>query len=338
MKIACFVAVPLLICTIAAPKAQASIFPDTSDHALAAQADQDEADQPQAKPQKPTRDQLRAMQKLRAQQARERDWLVRSYQSQLRLDSAGQTSNDFSSQVQTDPNLANLAGMSMPTDDPNTLVRASETQAGKAPVQLRNDSAEDEEPDTTKPSYGRTIFQPLITPLSASESTVRHSFYSFDLPTSSAPASFYGSKGNDTDPIIPKRKSTYNTDPNRDSVSIDTPGMTAAEKDPLLDHDPSDLMIDELPQDKAASKLAQPLGNGLLPPQPPLATDLQRLNIQQQASLGLPQKPVTAQPVSAAKTQNPLLLTSPNDPVPDRTPQPITVRTPIGDPYDIFYR
>ncbi len=43
-------------------------------------------------------------------------------------------------------------------------------------------------------------------------------------------------------------------------------------------------------------------------------------------------KTTTAPPI------NPVLLADPNEPTPDRVPQPSPIHSPIADPRDIFYR
>lgn len=335
MKIACSMAVSVLFCTGTMTAANASVFPDTGDKALASQVQSEHADESQKTAQPPTRAQLRAAQRQREAAAYDKNWLMRGYEHQLQLNSS-QSKDDGSNlyyQLSSDKDLARLANVASIDDESSASFRTGDTTSGKTAVSLRSDLSTSDL-STSRSASQSDLFKPLISPLSPSVASSLNNFYSSDAIASSAPSSFLAP---DKSSAPVKKTQSPNTDPNRDSASIDTPGMTAAEKNPLMDK--NDLMLDALPTESSSDNHARM--DSMLPQQLPLTSNLERLNKQQDAAMAVPgtKKALPLTPTATVTPANSLLLNgSPNDPVPDKTPPPSPVRAPIADPFDIFYR
>jgi hypothetical protein len=181
----------------------------------------------------------------------------------------------------------------------------------------------------TNPFLHSYDLKPLIPPMNAPGTASQHNFYA-PVPVT-LPAPVFGSASQTAD--APK------TDQSQDSTDIETPGMIAAEKNPLSDADTHDLTLEILPgetveqakadREKNTEKLELPL---------PMTADL--LHKAQSALLTLQNPTTSAQiPVAAPAPAKTFPTEDPNAPIPvSKEPLIIPIRAPIADPYDILDR
>ena len=282
-------------------------------------------------PQRLTQAQIDAINKQEEQAALDKNWLLRNYEKQLQA-RAAKSSEDQSAnlyyQLSSNKELAKLAGLpALDSDDRDstTTYRTGATPSGQGSGKLRTDASS--APTSGFLSQG-DLFKPLITPLSAPEAAGLHNFYS-SLPLSVAlPIS--GS--------LPQTPSAPQTDQYQDSSDLETPGMIAAEKNPLTDAGAPDLTLDMLPGESIEQAKAHQDDNNKL--ELPLPMDADQLHRQQAAALNIPGVPNTIQP--AAPVPAPPQAVPINDedaPMPvSKLPQINPVRSPIANPYDLLNR
>jgi len=279
-----------------------------------------------------TNDELEAFQKLQTKAALDKDWLLRAYEQQRQLHTAERPSNesdDLYSQLSSNKELANLAGLPTLDSGPQEQTpgfRTGGTDSNRSGVALRADSA----PTANGAQNHPLVFKPLITPLGAADAAGLHDFYA-TLPATASPSLLPGSS---TPEKVPEPEPREEQDP----TAIETPGMIAAENDPLMDKGSSNLTLDMLAYDSLA-QADLPHDNTPTPVklELPLPTNAALVHKAQEVALSVPGvvKPAAAAPVRV----NPLLLQDPNEPTPiDKMPQPNLIHGPIADPRDIFYR
>jgi hypothetical protein len=271
-----------------------------------------------------TPEEISALHRQQQRAAADKDWLVRNYEQQVRSHSAsGSSESDSSSyyyQLSTNKELARLAGV--PEIDDNAVSGIAPTPLSTRPAALRN-------PSSASPSAaGNLLFKPLITPLSSPEAAGLHDFYSSLLPSPITPA-----LSSDSAPVPAPIRSDEPSDP----ADIETPGMIAAEKDPLAQPDQTDLGLDVLPGESIAeAKKHQENENRL---ELALPMDASQLHREQSAEL-TPAKATTSNlpPIVNAPTK-PVPVVDPNAPMPvTKIPQITPVRGSIAKPFDILDR
>jgi hypothetical protein len=285
----------------------------------------------QPQPRRPSQAELDVIHKQQEQAARDKDWLLRGYEKQLQAHAA-KSSEDQSTnlyyQLSSNKELAKLAGLpalDSDSQDNTNPYRTGAAPSGQGSVALRADASSAAR--SGFPSHGN-LFKPLITPLSAPEVAGLHHFYS-SLPVS-MPSPISGG--------LSQTHPAPSTAQSQDSSDIETPGMIAAEKNPLTDRSTSDLTLDILPGESIEQAKAHQDNNIKL--ELPLPMDASQLHKAQAAALSVPGAPNAAQTAAPAPAPvNAVPLEDPNAPLPvSKTPRINPVRSPIVNPYDILDR
>lgn len=271
--------------------------------------------------------------KEQAKAAKDKNWLMRNYEQQLKARAAAGSPEDQSSnlyyELSSNKDLAKLAGL--PDIDEDDGGRAPTKQTG--PIPPKPDSGPlvaNSSPATSTDPFSLSPYnlKPLITPLSAPDAAVVHDFYSQPVSTPS-PVS------DGTPQTTPAPK----TDQSQDPSDIETPGMIAAKKDPLSDTDTPDLTLNVLPgetieqakEDRAKNDEQLEL---------PLPMNAAQLHKAQTAALTVPSPTTSAQITAATPAPSKTLPTEDlNAPIPVSQELPINpIRAPIANPYDVLNR
>jgi hypothetical protein len=331
MKMACYLSIATVGLFFAATGANADpSVSDPSDNPDL-QCDPDgvplSVTQPQS--QQLSAEELKAARKQEEKAALNKDWLLRNYERQLQAhvpaNSTGDQDANLYYELTSNKELARLAGLS--ALDPDGQDGASPYRTGAAhsdrdAVTLRSDASST---STGNFSSQGNLFKPLITPLSSPDVAGLHNFYS-PLPVSMAsPLSGF-----------PKTSPASRTDQSQDSSDMETPGMVAAEKNPLTDTSAFDLSLDMLPGETVEQARAHQQNNMNL--ELPLPMDADQLHKEQAAALSVPGASKTAQiaapaPIKTVPTEDP------DAPLPvNKALQINPVHAPIANPYDILDR
>jgi len=276
-----------------------------------------------------TPDEIAAIQKAQAKAALDKDWLLRTYERQMQShtgDAKNAQSSNLYYQISSNKDLAKLAGL--PEID-------SAEQEGTVPVPLSNSGPAKLHPIsspaiTSLSPFHADLMKPLITPLGAPEAAGLHDFYSSFLTDSIASPNTSNT---------PKKPRTPRTEDPTDPADIETPGMIAAEKDPLLDTNSTDLSLELLPGESVEQATLHQDNNAKL--ELPLPMNATQLHREQAIALSPPQAP-TAMPATTAITTKPAKtgpLDDPEAPIPvSKEPQINPIRPAIGSPFDILDR
>ena len=272
-----------------------------------------------------TPDEVAAIRKQQAQAASDKDWLLRNYEKQLRLNASGASGDDQSGnlydQLSSNKDLAKLAGLPDIDDGGNPTYRTGGAQPDRHATPLRSPAA-----NPAKSLQGGSFLKPLITPLGAPDAAGLSNFYSSLGGAAAAP--FAGT--------VPPPRAAPVTAATEDPADIDTPGMIAAEKNPSPDT--LDLSLNVLPGESIDHARAHQDDDELLAL--PLPQDADQLHHAETASLS--PKGVTAGPQAAATTPvpaKPIPVDDEDAPVPvSKQPVINPVRAPIANPYDILNR
>lgn len=271
----------------------------------------------QSQSKQPTQAEIDAYQKQQQQMALDKDWLLRNYEHQQQIRGDATTSRLY--QISSDKDLSKLSGLpSLGSASPEQSPSLRTGAANNALTLRANPSSQMS--SISDSAFHESMFKPLVTPLSSPQTLGLHDSYTF-LSTGSTPLP----------PQSNTPKTSRTSELNQEEPSaMEMPGLTAAESDPLLDKS-TDLTLDVLPgesieeakahQDSPQLKLSLP-------------NDITQLHKQQTASL----KPPSVVKTTAQQPINPVLLPDPNEPTPDKVPQPNPIHSPIADPHDIFYR
>ncbi len=263
--------------------------------------------------------------------AAKKNWLLSSYEQQVQEHAKANASNASNAnlylQLSSNKELAKLSGLPVldSSSEDATTYRTGAIQSGPSAVTLR-DPAPSSATNIFR-SHGN-LFQPLVTPLSAPEAAGLHNFYSSQPYGMRSPLSSY---------IPPSH--TQRADPVQESSDLETPGMVAAEKDPLTDTSSSDLSLDILPGESVEQARAHQDNNASL--ELPLPMDADQLHRAQASSLIAPNTAHAAatSTTTTAPTLKAAPVVDPEAPTPvSQVPQINPVRTPIASPYDILDR
>jgi hypothetical protein len=295
-------------------------------------------------PRRATPEQIAAYRKEMAKAAADKDWLLRAYEKQLQThEAAGTTATEFSNanpyaEFSANKDLAKLAGLPDLQDDdadekplPRTGNDASDHSSaglhpGSSPLSTRAPASQ---------PFGSSFLRPMITPLSAPDAAGLSNFYS-SLPVAGL-TPYYATDPSTPAPPVPARASVVPDD--TADHDIDTPGMIAAEKDPLADPNTSDLTLDVLPGESVEhAKAHQDNTDALL--QLPQAMDADEFHRAQESELNPPVPKNALANQSAAPTPAPPKPADDYDaPVPiSKFPTIAPVHAPIANPYDILNR
>jgi hypothetical protein len=277
-------------------------------------------------------DEINAIHKQQQQVALDKNWLLSGYEQQLKSHAAansqgGQDTNLYY-QLSSNKELAKLAGLptlDSDSQDRTTTFRTGAPHSGPASVALRPETS-----PVVRSSFSShaDLLKPLIAPFGAPNAAGLNSFSS-SLPIAMA-STLSGS--------APQPAPVSNANQSQDSSDIETPGMVAAKKDPLMNMSSSDLTLDILPGETIAQARTHQDNNNKL--ELPVPMDAGQMHKQQAANASLPGAPKAAQtaanvppPVNAAPVEDP------SAPLPvSKTPQISPVRSPIASPYDILDR
>jgi hypothetical protein len=332
MKIVCYLSMTMLGLFALTTGASADPSDSNSTDNSLLQTDPDGVPLLLSQPQPLSQGELDAIQEAQEKAVLNKDWLLRGYEQQLRAHAAADPSEDpnanFYFELSSNKALAKLAGVpALDSDgsDSTAAYRTGATPSVRGAATLRTDTSS--AAATSFQSHGN-LFQPLITPLSVAEAGGLHNFYSFQLPVSMASPLVE----NLPHPTAPK------ADSSPDSPDIDTPGMVAAETNPLTDTSSSDLSLDLLPGETIEQAKAREETNNEL--ELPLPMDAGQLHQEQTATLSAPGVPHAAQaPTPAPVTAKQIPVNDDVTPLPvSKAPQINPVRTPIANPYDILDR
>ena len=267
-----------------------------------------------------TPEEIAAIQKAQEKAALDKDWLLRTYERELQSHSRNSKSEQGTNlyyQLSTNKELAKLAGLPViDTGAPEGTVPLPHSSTGQPALHPYSSSA------TTGLSPNHAdLLEPLVTPLSAPEAAGLHDFYASFLP--------------DT-PVQKPSPPRANETP--DPADIETPGMIAAEKNPLTDSTAPDLSLDLLPgetPDQARDHLDE---NAKL--ELPLPMNATQLHREQAATISAPVAP-TAQKMTTGTTTptktEPIVDQEAPIPV-SKEPQISPVRPAIANPFDILNR
>ncbi|HEV3271554.1 MAG TPA: hypothetical protein VGZ93_05175 [Candidatus Methylacidiphilales bacterium] len=285
----------------------------------------------QPKNQQLSGEQLKEARNHEEKAALDRDWLLRNYEHELQAhaaaDSTGGDETNLYYELTSNKDLARLAGLpTLGSDDRDNVVSSP---TGEAPSNPGGEtpSAETSSRGTGNPSsWQQNLFKPAISPFSVPGLARVHNFYA--LPPVSMGLALPGNFQTSPAP---------GPDQSRESSDMETPGMVAAEKDPLTDARALDLSLDRLPGESIEQARAHQDNNLNL--ELPIPMDVDQLHKEEAASLSVPGASKTAQPaaspqpatVKAAPTEDP------NAPLPvSKALQINPVRSPIANPYDIL--
>jgi len=271
------------------------------------------------------------------QAALDKDWLLRDYEQELQHNAKTNPSNNQSNnlyyQLSTNKDLAKLAGLEnldTESQESTTSVHPGAVLSGPSAVTLRSDASQ---PQFGGPVSHASLFQPLVTPLGATEAAGMHNFYT------SLPLSMPSPLAAD----IPQAVASSSADEALDTTDLDTPGMVAAQKDPVEDTTSADLSLDILPGETPGQARAREENNNNL--ELPLPMDADQLHKAQDASLSATTPGTsntltkTAAPLNATPPANNAAAQDPEAPTPVSKLTPISpVRAPIASPYDILDR
>jgi hypothetical protein len=280
---------------------------------------------PQPKP--VSQEQADAMRKEQARAALDKNWLLRNYEQQLRARAAksseGQSANLYY-QLSSNKELAKLAGLpalDSEAQDSSTFYRTGATPSGRGALALRADTS------SGSPSHP-SFFKPLLTPLNSASASAANSFYAPLAISMPSPVS----SGYSQTPPAPEAKQS------RISSDLETPGMVAAGKNPLMDMTTRDLTLDILPGESIVQARAHQDNNIKL--ELPLPMDVNRLHKSQAATLSVPGASNTAQtPKPTPAPVKPLPTDDESAPLPvSKAPAINPVRAPVANPYDILNR
>ena len=243
----------------------------------------------------------------------DKNWLIQNYE-QVRAGSASSTggkSADPLDHIRANKELARLAGLAPADDGTSLTLRLGVTGSSAGSPALRAD------PSLKSSSAYRpfisTTFKPLLPPLGKSSGT---------------------SATGVSSPILggDQRAAVSTRDTANDSADIETPGMTAVEKNPQIDKVSADLMFDM--SSSAANARDRASESDEVKDALPMSTNLERIQKQDAASLQAPGSAVkVVQPVPI----NPLQIKLPPDLEPMKMITPSPVHPQIPDPRDPFY-
>lgn len=339
MKIVRYLPVALLGLYLAAPGASADPISSTPDDSAYAQDDADGVPLVvrQRQPQQLSPEQIEAIHKRQGQAAQDKDWLVRGYEQQLQTHPAVNSAQDQNSnlyyELGANKELAKLAGLPVLSldgaDSASTVSSRAGTPSSEQGTNLRSDDSSTEAAPTHDP-----LFRPLFSSSAAPKASGSHSLYS-PLSFSLTPTiSFFGKQ-------TPRTRPQPKTDQSDDSSDLDTPGLVAAEKDPLMDMSNTDLTLNVLPGETADEAKARQESNNTV--ELPLPMDADRLHEAQAAALSVPGAPTGTNPAQTQPTVPPIVkpvqVDDQDTPLPVSKVPPINpVRSPIANPYDILDR
>jgi hypothetical protein len=284
-----------------------------------------------------TPEEIAAYRKQRAQAAADKDWLLRAYEKQLQTHEATSSTEDQRAnpyqELSSDKDLAKLAGVPSSQDgdeDGKPLPRAGDGHSEHTDAAQHSGS---NSPNPISGPFGSTFLKPMITPLAAPEAAGLGDFYA-TLPV--AGLSPFDSAN--PQPMPPSRVSVLPEGPTE--TDIETPGMIAAEKNPLTDPNTADLTLDVLPGESVDHARAhQDIYSTL---QLPTLMDSDQLHRAQAAELNPPvakKPPGTDQTGTAAAVPDKPKLPDFDAPVPiNQMPVITPIRAPIAGPYDILNR
>jgi hypothetical protein len=275
---------------------------------------------PEARPL--TQEDIAAINKQKAQEELNKNWLLRDYEQQLKAHAAkssGEQDTNLYYQLSSNKDLAKLAGLptlGSDSEDSTTAYQASAIRANPGSITLRPDASS--ATMNGSQSHG-DLFKPLVIPLSAPAAEGLHNFYS-SQPGSLAPS--FGGNSRQTPPA-PK------PDQSLDTSDMETPGMVAAEKNPDMT---LDLPGESIEQTKTHEDNTAKLELSL-------PMDATQLHKEQLTVLHVPGVLNTTQPPTTATTPPvPVVpIEDPNAPLPVNNEQQINpVREPIANPFDIL--
>jgi len=270
------------------------------------------------------------------QQARDQannTWLLRSYEEQLRTRAPNSAKDDNANlyyRISSDKNLAQLAGLpafNLNNPEPTVDVHLSlntNGDPGKSGVTLHSDlptltnnrSTANQSTAPQKPSL-------TIKPLNWESNNYASLHNSYATPNSSIEQFLPQAEGLPHHPYVRQ---------DSDPTALDTPGMTAAENDPVMSRNVPTLSLDLLPNETVPAARAHEENLTLL--DPPKATNLDQIQKLDDSTLKPPGEVKTAPPVPL----NPVLLKLKYEDPPVTAPPPPPIRTQIDDPRDMTFR
>ena len=270
-----------------------------------------------------TPEEAEAERKQQEQAAIDKDWLLRGYEKQLHdhSDSSQTQDSNLYYQLSSNKELARLAGLPEIDTGSQHAGSAYDTSAALA----RQSEAAGADGKTQASGYSlvpTSPFKPFITPLNSSDALGLHTFYS-SLTT----------------PLLgaPRSQSAPAATPSSDPADLDTPGMVAAEKDPLSDSSLTDPSLEVLPGESIEEARARQDNGNLELAVPMNAEELHR---QEAAALAVPAAVGSTPATNSLTNVVPVApIADPEAPTPVSKTLPINpIRSPIANPFDILNR
>lgn len=245
-----------------------------------------------------------------------KDWLLDSYEKQLRTHSSDQ-SNNLYYEFGSDQKLSQVSGFKQidtSKEDAAAALRTGTSHSGNNSLTLRTDSAVTANPTGSNPTTSgpttMTTFKPLITPLGATDAAGLHNFYGQNNPPPAAPAA-----SRKSDPL--------------GSPDLDTPGQVAAEHDPITK---ASLTFDSMPDDALPED--SHTHSTIAKDELPTSTDAAAVQKKTDAALAVPGMVKATTPKPATVTS--LQLNQYDEPPPPKLATPNTGRMGISSPFSIL--
>jgi hypothetical protein len=276
------------------------------------------------RPKQPSQADIEEARQQQARAAQQKDWLVRSYEAQLKARAQSDPSADQDSnlyyQLSSNPDMAKLAGLTALDPNNSPADQNGATVPKRATDSMQSDAAQ----SAKRPFAPGYVFKPLITPFSAPGAVVRD--YYASLPVAMPSPLF-------TDSAPKPAESKRAQSP--DSADIETPGMIAAGNDAASDAD--NLSLDILPGETIEQARQRQDDTKLELPLPMTADELHKRDLIKLAPPSAT-KQTTPTTAAAAPAKN-VPLEDPDEPIPiSRQPIITPIRAPIANPYDILDR
>ncbi|MCE0521963.1 MAG: hypothetical protein LV480_03530 [Methylacidiphilales bacterium] len=277
--------------------------------------------------QPPSQQEIEAARLQQQREAQNKDSLLRTYEQRLQArtatNSEGGQSADRYYQLSSNKGLAQLAGLPA-LDSVNQGTAAyfhtGASLSGDGSMKLRSDAASGSNGFESQGSLSKPMISPLLEPGAGSS-------YSSYL---AAPISMTSPFSN----FLPRMPSASRQNLSQGSSDLDTPGLIAAEKDPELGSNTTDLKLNILPGETVdqAREHQDNYGNLALPV-PAGSAQLQKAETAPRTVPG-PPKVATDTKTTQVKTAP---AEDPNAPQPvSQVPVINPVRAPIANPYDIL--
>jgi len=267
-----------------------------------------------------------AEQRQKARNQEQGDWLLRGYEEQMRARNPNASKDEGTNiyyQISTDKDLAKLAGLTVfdLNNAGQKLGNLNMTDSSKNGLTLRSDVPS----VPSSPSAFGKASSLTTKPLSWAATDYVSLHNTFAAPNPGSLQQFAPPADN----IAPRHPYMRQ---NSDPTALSTPGMTAAENDPVMGRSTATLSLNLLPGESISSAKTHEGNLTLL--DAPQATNMAQLQKLENASIRAPGGFKTAPPVPL----NPVLFKQEHEDPPVTASPPAPIRNQIDDPRDMTFR